>query len=160
MNGALTAGTLDGANIEIREAVGAENFFLFGLTSEQVYETKAKGYVPRAFYQSNAVLKEVLDELASGRFSRGDQGLFKPLLDSFLTSDPYMLLADFQSYVDCQDNIDKAFLDTDHWTRMSVLNTARMGKFSSDRAVQQYCDDIWHVKPVAVKLADLSPESV
>jgi starch phosphorylase len=160
MNGALTVGTLDGANIEIREAVGAENFFLFGLTSEQVYETKAKGYVPRAFYQSNAVLKEVLDELASGRFSRGDQGLFKPLLDSFLTSDPYMLLADFQSYVDCQDNIDKAFLDTDHWTRMSVLNTARMGKFSSDRAVQQYCDDIWHVKPVAVKLADLSPESV
>jgi starch phosphorylase len=160
MNGALTVGTLDGANIEIREAVGAENFFLFGLTSEQVYETKAKGYVPSAFYQSNAVLKEVLDELASGRFSRGDQGLFKPLIDSFLSNDPYMLLADFQSYIDCQDNIDKAYLDTDHWTRMSILNTARMGKFSSDRAVQQYCDDIWHVKPVAVKLADLSPETV
>jgi len=160
MNGALTVGTLDGANIEIREAVGAENFFLFGLTSEHVYQTKANGYVPSAFYQSNTVLKEVIDELASGRFSRGDQGLFKPLLDSLLATDPYMLLADFQSYIDCQDNIDKAFLDSEHWTRMSILNTARMGKFSSDRAVQEYCDDIWHVKPVAVKLADFSPEAV
>ncbi len=157
MNGALTVGTLDGANIEIREQVGAENFFLFGLTSDQVYATKAAGYHPRAYYDANAGLKEVIDELASGRFSRGDRGLFKPLLDSLLSSDPYMLLADYQAYIDCQDRIDKAFLDCDQWTRMSILNTARMGKFSSDRAIREYSDDIWHVKPVEVKLTDLSP---
>jgi starch phosphorylase len=159
MNGALTVGTLDGANIEIREAVGAENFFLFGLTTEEVYATKAAGYNPGGYYHGNAVLREVLDELASGRFSRGDQGLFKPLFDSLLDSDPYMLLADFQAYIDCQDRIDQGYLDTDHWTRMSILNTARMGKFSSDRAVREYCDDIWHAKPVEVKLTDLSPEA-
>ncbi len=159
MNGALTVGTLDGANIEIREEVGAENFFLFGLTAEQVYASKAAGYNPRAYYDSNAGLREVIDELGSGRFSRGDQGLFKPLIDSLLASDPYMVLADYQSYIDCQDLIDKAFLDIDHWTRMSILNTARMGKFSSDRAIREYSDDIWHVKPVEVKLTDLSPEA-
>jgi starch phosphorylase len=159
MNGALTVGTLDGANIEIRQEVGAENFFLFGLTADQVYATKAAGYNPSAYYHSNAALKEVIDELASGRFSRGDQGLFKPLLDSLLSSDPYMLLADFQSYIECQDRIDQAFLDCDLWTRMSILNTARMGKFSSDRAIREYSDDIWHVKPVEVKLTDLSPET-
>jgi starch phosphorylase len=159
MNGALTVGTLDGANIEIRQEVGAENFFLFGLTADQVYATKAAGYNPSSYYHANAALKEVIDELASGRFSRGDQGLFKPLLDSLLSSDPYMLLADFQAYIECQDRIDQAFLDCDHWTRMSILNTARMGKFSSDRAIREYSDDIWHVKPVEVKLTDLSPET-
>jgi len=159
MNGALTVGTLDGANIEIRQEVGDENFFLFGLTTDQVYAMKAAGYNPSAYYHSNAALKDVIDELASGRFSRGDQGLFKPLLDSLLSSDPYMLLADFQAYIECQDRIDQAFLDLDHWTRMSILNTARMGKFSSDRAIRQYSDDIWHVKPVEVKLTDLSPEA-
>jgi glycogen phosphorylase len=159
MNGALTVGTLDGANIEIRQEVGPENFFLFGLTADQVYATKAAGYSPRSYYDSNAGLKEVIDELASGRFSRGDQGLFKPLTDSLLSSDPYMLLADYQSYIDCQDGIDRAYLDHDHWTRMSILNTARMGKFSSDRAIREYSDDIWHVKPVEVKLTDLSPSA-
>jgi starch phosphorylase len=160
MNGALTVGTLDGANIEIREEVGPENFFLFGLTSDQVAAAKAAGYNPRSYYDSNAGLREVIDELASGRFSRGDRGLFKPLLDSLLSSDPYMLLADYQSYIDCQDYIDRAFLDTGKWTRMSILNTARMGKFSSDRAIREYSDEIWHVKPVEVKVADLSPEAV
>ena len=159
MNGALTVGTLDGANIEIRQAVGAENFFLFGLTAEQVYASKTSGYNPRAYYQSNAELKEALDELASGRFSRSDQSLFRPLLDSLLSQDPYMLLADYQAYIECQDRVDQAFLDSDHWTRMSILNTARMGRFSSDRAVREYCDDIWHVKPVDVQLVDLSPEA-
>jgi len=157
MNGALTVGTLDGANIEIRDAVGHENFFLFGLTAEQVYAAKAAGYQPNAYYESNRELKGVLDELASGRFSRGDQGLFRPLLDSLHSQDPYMLLADYQSYIECQDRIDQAYLDQDHWTRMSILNAARMGGFSSDRAVKEYCDEIWYAKPVKVPLTDLSP---
>jgi starch phosphorylase len=159
MNGALTVGTLDGANIEIREAVGPENFFLFGLTAEQVYAAKAAGYDPNA-YHSNPELVETLETLASGRFSRGDQGLFRPLLDSLHWQDPYMLMADYPSYIECQDRIDQAYLDIEHWTRMSILNTARMGKFSSDRAIREYCDEIWHVKPVEVKLTDLSPEAV
>jgi len=152
MNGALTVGTLDGANIEIRESVGAENFFLFGMTTDQVYAAKAAGYNPASFYHANPELKETIDELGSGRFSRGDQNLFKPLIDSLLSQDPYMLLADYQSYIECQDRIDQAYLEVDHWTRMSILNTARMGKFSSDRAIREYANEIWHVKPVEVKL--------
>jgi starch phosphorylase len=154
MNGALTVGTLDGANIEIRQAVGPENFFLFGLTTEQVYAANAAGYNPSSYYHANPDLKETIDELASGRFSRGDQSLFKPLLDSLLSQDPYMLLADYQSYIECQDRIDQAYMDIDHWTRMSILNTSHMGKFSSDRAVREYCDEIWHVKPVEVHLSE------
>jgi starch phosphorylase len=152
LNGALTIGTLDGANVEIREEVGAENFFLFGLKTEQVYAMKAAGYWPEDFYNQDAELRETLDELGSGRFSRGDAGLFRPLLDSLHQSDPYMLLADYRSYIDCQDRISEAYLDEDGWTRMSILNTARMGKFSSDRAVRQYCDEIWKAKPVEVKM--------
>jgi starch phosphorylase len=158
LNGALTVGTLDGANIEIRQAVGAENFFLFGLTTDQVYAMKATGYDPGYYYNCNAGLRETLDSIASGHFSRGDAGLFRPLIDSLRGSDPYMLLADYQSYIECQDRISHAYLDHDHWSRMSILNTARMGYFSSDRAVREYCDEIWNVKPVAVKLSDLTPE--
>jgi starch phosphorylase len=155
LNGALTIGTLDGANIEIREAVGAENFFLFGLTTSQVYAKKSEGYRPREFYDSNAELKLTLDELGSGRFSRGDTSLFRPILDTLLyRDDPYMLLADYQSYIECQDKISQAYLDQDRWTRMSILNTARMGKFSSDRAIREYCSEIWNAKPVKVELAD------
>jgi starch phosphorylase len=154
MNGALTVGTLDGANIEIRQAVGAENFFLFGLTSDQVYAAKAAGYDPASYYRSNSELKDTIDELASGRFSRGDQALFKPLIDSLLTQDPYMLLADYQAYIECQDRIDQAYLDVDHWTRMSILNTSHMGRFSSDRAIREYSNDIWHAKPVEVHLSE------
>jgi glycogen phosphorylase len=159
MNGALTVGTLDGANIEIRDAVGAENFFLFGLTTDQVYAKKAAGYDLEHYYNSNLELKEALNGLASGQFSRGDAGLFRPLLDSLHRFDPYMLLADYQSYIECQDKISQAYLDRDQWTRMSILNTARMGKFSSDRAIREYCDEIWSAKPVKVELADLSPEA-
>ena len=153
LNGALTVGTLDGANIEIREEVGAGNFFLFGLKTEQVYAMKAAGYRPEDFYHQDAELREALDGLGSGRFSRGDAGLFRPMLDSLHKSDPYMLLADYRSYIDCQDRISEAYLDEDGWTRKSILNTARMGKFSSDRAVRQYCDEIWHAKPVEVKMS-------
>ena len=155
LNGALTVGTLDGANIEIREAVGPDNFFLFGLTNDEVYSKKSVGYKPREFYDSNPELKQTLDELGSGRFSRGDTSLFSPILDTLLyRDDPYMLLADYQSYIDCQDKISQTYLDIDRWTRMSILNTARMGKFSSDRAIRQYCEEIWNAQPVEVKLSN------
>jgi starch phosphorylase len=152
MNGALTIGTLDGANVEIREEVGEENFFLFGLTVEEVVEMKSRGYSPRQYYESNADLREAIDLIASGHFSRGDANLFKPLVDSLLNHDEYMLFADYQSYVDCQDRVSEAFRDQKHWTRMSILNTARSGKFSSDRSIREYCDRIWNAKPVRVEL--------
>jgi glycogen phosphorylase len=150
MNGALTIGTLDGANIEIMEEVGAENFFLFGLTAEEVQETKAKGYRPMDYYEKNADLRLVIDRLSSGYFSHGDQALFMPLVDNLLYHDPYLVLADYQAYIDCQDKVAAAFRDQDHWTRMSILNAARMGKFSSDRSIREYCDDIWQIKPFEV----------
>jgi glycogen phosphorylase len=150
MNGALTIGTLDGANIEIRDAVGHGNFFLFGLTAPQVVATKNAGYHPRMIYESNPVLRDVLDGIANGEFSRGDRSLFRPLIDGLLNSDPYLLLADYQSYVDCQDRVSATFLDQDKWSKMSIYNAARMGRFSSDRAIQEYCRNIWGATPVAV----------
>src|SRR5262249_19668694 len=136
MNGALTIGTLDGANIEIREEVGAENFFLFGLTAEQVAHMKASGYRPSEYYHSNQALRDVIDALWEGEFSHGDAELFRPLIRSLLERDDYMLLADFQAYVDCQEQVSRTYLNTDLWTRMSILNTARSGKFSSDRSIR------------------------
>jgi len=152
MNGALTIGTLDGANIEIREEVGAENFFLFGLTTPEVVQKKAEGYNPRSYYESNPLLKEIFDALAGGEFSRGDRKLFEPLLQSLLTRDDYMLLADYQSYVDCQDRVAQAFRDHDQWTRRSIFNVARIGKFSSDRSIRDYCSDIWKTWPVKIDI--------
>jgi starch phosphorylase len=152
MNGALTIGTLDGANIEIREEVGAENFFLFGLTTPEVEQLKQKGYEPRAIYEQNSSLKEVLDSLVSGEFSRGDKELFAPLVKSLLTGDEYMLLADYQAFVDCQDSVSLAYKDQEAWTRMSILNVARIGKFSSDRSIREYCADIWKTWPVKIQL--------
>jgi starch phosphorylase len=149
MNGALTIGTLDGANIEIRDAVGHENFFLFGLTTEEVESTKASGYHPRDIYNSNPALHEVIDSLSSGQFSRGDQSLFRPLVDSLLNTDSYLLFADYQAYIDCQDRVDEAYRNHDNWTKMSVLNVARMGKFSSDRSVREYVQNIWKVKEMS-----------
>ncbi len=152
MNGALTIGTLDGANVEIREEVGAENFFLFGLTAEQVMQLKHSGYNPRHYYDNNGDLKQALDQIAGGAFSSGDQSLFRPIVDSLLGSDEYMLLADYQSYVDCQEQVSRAYLDQENWTRMSILNTARMGKFSSDRSIREYARNIWHVQPIDAEL--------
>jgi starch phosphorylase len=148
MNGALTIGTLDGANVEIREQVGPENFFLFGLTVEQVTSLKQSGYNPRYYYDNNPLLKQVIDQIASGAFSGGDRQLFQPIVDSLLNKDEYLLLADFHSYVDCQEAVSHAYLDQEHWTRMSILNTARSGKFSSDRSIHDYARDIWHVEPL------------
>jgi glycogen phosphorylase len=152
MNGALTIGTLDGANIEIRDEVGAENFFLFGLSAPEVYALKAQGYRPMDYYNANQGLKDVIDLIRSGFFSRGDPELLRPLMDGLLYQDPYLLLADFQSYIDCQNKVSEAYRDTDRWTRMSILNTARSGKFSSDRTIREYCSDIWRVKSVPINL--------
>jgi starch phosphorylase len=152
MNGALTIGTLDGANVEIREEVGAENFFLFGLTTEEVYAKKTAGYNPWDYYNSNPELKLALDRIAQGFFCHGDTNLFKPLVDSLLGRDEYLLLADYQSYVECQDRVSQAYRDRDRWTQMSILNVARMGKFSSDRSIRDYCQDIWAVNPVKVEI--------
>ena len=152
MNGALTIGTLDGANVEIREDVGAENFYLFGLTTEEVDARKRAGYQPRGHYDSNAELKEVLDLIASGHFSLREPEAFRPLVDNLLWSDPYLLLADYADYMRCQDEVATAYRDQERWTRMSILNVARMGKFSSDRSIAEYCRDIWNVQPVPVKM--------
>jgi starch phosphorylase len=152
MNGALTVGTLDGANIEIRDAVGAENFFLFGMTVEQVEALWAAGYRPREWVERNARLRGVLDLIGSGHFSPGDPNVFTPLLDGLIHHDPYMLLADFDSYVECQQRVDDAYRDPERWTRMAILNTARSGMFSSDRSISEYASRIWNVKPVSIKL--------
>lgn len=154
MNGALTIGTLDGANIEIRDAVGADNFFLFGLTADQVLAQKAAGYNPWNYYHSNPELKLVIDRLASGFFSHGDSDLFKPLLDSLLYRDDYLLFADYQSYVECQDQVGQAYRNQDDWTRMSILNVARMGKFSSDRSIRDYLQTIWKASSIKVDVPE------
>ena len=147
LNGALTIGTLDGANIEIREEVGAENFFLFGLTTPEVAERKARGYHPREFYESNERLREVIDFTASGELGRGDVELFRPIVENLLGDDPYMLMADYQSYIDAQERVSALWRDEPAWTRMSILNSARMGKFSSDRSIRDYCESIWNIQP-------------
>lgn len=152
MNGALTIGTLDGANIEIREEAGEENFFLFGLTAEEVAQTKAHGYNPRHYYDTNAELKEVIDRIADGYFSHGDTQMFKPIVDSLLYDDQYMLLADYHSYVECHKQVTITYQDQEKWTKMSILNSARMAKFSSDRTIREYCNEIWNVKPVQIEL--------
>jgi len=152
MNGALTIGTLDGANVEIREEVGEENFFLFGLTVDQVSAMKSSGYRPYDIYHADPALKTAMDAIENGAFSKGDPDLFKPVIDALLHRGEYMVLADFASYRECQQRVDQTFRDTARWTRMSVLNVARMGKFSSDRAIRQYCEEIWKAVPVPVDL--------
>ena len=152
LNGALTIGTLDGANVEMREEVGSENFFLFGLTVEQVSELRSHGYRPRDYYERNAMLRDVLDLIASGALSDGDKKLFSPIVDNLLWHDPFCLLADYQSYVDCQDQVSALWADQKAWTRKSILNVARMGKFSSDRSMTEYSEQIWKVKPVEVEI--------
>ncbi|RPH37060.1 MAG: glycogen/starch/alpha-glucan family phosphorylase, partial [Planctomycetota bacterium] len=137
MNGALTIGTLDGANVEIRDAVGPENFFLFGLNAAEVAEVKAGGYRPRGIYETNPELREAIDLIGSGAFSNGERELFQPLVDSLLVSDEYLVLADYQAYVNCQQRVSAAYRDPQSWTRMSILNCARVGRFSSDRSIRE-----------------------
>lgn len=147
LNGALTIGTLDGANIEIPEHVGAENFFLFGLTEEEVREGKSGGYRPHDCHEANEELRGVLDLLRSGFFSPDQPDLFRSFVDSLLHRDDYMLLADYASYLECQAEVSEAYQDEERWSRMSILNVARMGYFSSDRSIRDYCERIWGVKP-------------
>ncbi|WP_448534285.1 glycogen/starch/alpha-glucan phosphorylase [Parathermosynechococcus lividus] len=156
LNGALTIGTLDGANVEIREEVGAENFFLFGNTVEQLQEIWRNGYRPWEIANNNPMLKRVLDLISCGHFSHGDTELFRPIVEHLWQNDRYCLLADYQSYVDCQEQATRLYRDQKQWVKMSILNVARMGKFSSDRAIREYCEDIWRVQPVHVPLADTS----
>ena len=151
LNGALTIGTLDGANVEIREEVGAENFFLFGLNAEEVAQSRARHYNPREVYDQNAELREVLELVGSGVFSPGAKNLFLPIVRSLLDRDDYLLLADYPSYLASQEAVGRAYRDPAEWTRMSILNVARIGKFSSDRAIREYCRDIWQVEPVHVE---------
>ena len=153
MNGALTIGTLDGANVEIREAVGDENFFLFGKTVQQVGEIWGAGYHPHDFYENNENLRNVIDLINSGHFSHGDNNLFRPLTDNLLYSDPFLVCADFQDYLDSQERVSLAYQDQKKWSRMSLLNVARCGQFSSDRAIREYNEDIWHVQPLSVKIS-------
>ena len=149
-NGALTIGTLDGANVEIRECVGADNFFLFGMTVEDVLRLQAAGYRPAAFVERDQELRQVLEALGSGAFARGDQGELQPVVDNLLHEDPFLVLADFRAYVDCQRRVETAWRDREGWTRASILNVARTAFFSSDRSIRDYAREIWNIEPVPV----------
>jgi starch phosphorylase len=148
LNGAMTIGTLDGANVEMRDRVGAENFFLFGLTTEQVEARLASGYRPTEELQKCPALRRSLEAIQEGVFSEGDRNLFQPLLENLIRVDPYLVLADFASYAECQRSAREAYADEERWTRMSILNVARMGWFSSDRSIREYSEQIWNVRPM------------
>jgi starch phosphorylase len=150
LNGALTIGTLDGANIEIMEEVGRDNIFIFGLTTGQVTGLKQAGYQPYDYYFHNPELKQAIDMIGNGSFSPQDHSLFKPIVDTLLGLDQYLLLADFASYILCQEAVDKLYQQPKEWARMSILNTAAMGKFSSDRTIAEYARDIWNIKPETI----------
>jgi starch phosphorylase len=151
MNGALTIGTLDGANVEIREEAGPDNFFLFGLTVDEVRDLLGRGYRPREAVDSNPELATALSLISDGRFSGGDGSVFAPLVSNLVDHDPFLVLADYADYIRCQDEVDRTWHDPQTWDRMSILNSARSGKFSSDRAIAEYCDEIWNVQPVTIK---------
>lgn len=152
LNGALTIGTLDGANIEIKEEVGDDNIFIFGLDVDEVTELDEKGYSPWDHYYADENLKAIVDWIGSDYFAAGEPGVLKPIRDSLLDGgDPYKAMVDFKAYCDCQEKVDEAFRDKRRWARMAILNTARVGKFSSDRTISEYADQIWKLKPVKVK---------
>ena len=150
LNGAVTIGTLDGANIEIRDRVGAGNFFLFGLDAVQAAAMRSGDYAPRSYYEKDPELRAAIDAIGSGAFSGGDRGAFTSVVDSLLGRDEYLVMADYRAYIDCQDAVTDAWRDSARWTRMSILNSAHSGFFSSDRTAGDYCRDIWRVGPVRV----------
>jgi len=151
LNGALTIGTLDGANIEICDAVGEENIFLCGLTVDQVNALRASGYRPADYYAGNAELRQVIDMIGSGFFSPGQPDRFKPIVDTLMGHDRYMLMADYALYVEAQENVDKLYADAEAWSRRALLNVARMGTFSSDRSIREYAERVWSVEPVRLQ---------
>ncbi|MFZ5806812.1 MAG: glycogen/starch/alpha-glucan phosphorylase [Verrucomicrobiota bacterium] len=149
LNGALTIGTLDGANVEMKQEVGDDNIFIFGLTAEAVAELRKKGYNPHDYYQANAEIRQALDMIQNNHFSAKEHGLFQPIVDSLLKGgDYYLLLADFESYMQSQDRVSQTYLNPDEWYKKAILNVARMGMFSSDRSIRQYAQNIWNIKPV------------
>jgi starch phosphorylase len=151
INGALTIGTLDGANVEMREAVGADNFFIFGNTTREVADIRASGYQPREFYEGNAELQRVLDSIQVGLFSHGEPDRYQQIFDALVNwGDHYLLLADYASYLEAQDRVDALYRDPDAWTRTAILNVAGMGRFSSDRTIAEYAHGIWRTRPVAL----------
>ena len=152
LNGALTIGTLDGANVEMREEVGSDNFFLFGMTAEEVERVKREGYRPSSHVAANGELREAMEAIAGGRFSGGDREAFRPLVDNLLHHDPFLVLADYADYLACQERVSAAWREPAKWMQMSILNTARAGKFSSDRAIREYCERIWNVQPMRIAL--------
>jgi starch phosphorylase len=158
INGALTIGTLDGANIEIREEVGPENFFLFGMTADQVMARKAGNYNPLEYIDKDPRLMAVMELFRTSYFCPDDPTLFNPLVDSLIFKDEYMLMADFADYVACQAKVSELYRDQDKWTRTAILNVARMGKFSSDRTIMEYNRDIWHAAPVPIDMAEQARE--
>ncbi|HEU0200926.1 MAG TPA: glycogen/starch/alpha-glucan phosphorylase, partial [Burkholderiaceae bacterium] len=145
LNGALTIATWDGATIEMAETIGRENFFIFGLTADEALRTHALGYDPRLHYEENARLKRVLDAIAHGRFSHGDPDRYRSLVDGLLARDPYLLLADFSSYLNAQARVDEVFADPSQWAAMAIRNIAGMGAFSADRTIAEYARNIWQV---------------
>jgi starch phosphorylase len=151
LNGALTIGTLDGANVEIRDEVGDDNIFIFGLTAAEV-EARRPHYAPADVYRSDPELARVLDMIGGGAFSPGEPDLFRPIVDSLLAGgDRYFLLADYAAYVAAQDRVARTYRDQAEWTRRSILNVAHMGKFSSDRTIRQYAAEVWHASPMKVE---------
>ena len=155
LNGALTIGTLDGANIEIRDQVGAENFFLFGHNARQIEELNRNGYHPMPWLENEPKVREAMHLISSGFFSEGDGSLFQPLLANLSSTDPFRVMADIGDYRRCQDAVDGAWIDPRRWNRMSLLNTARCGFFSSDRSIRDYAERIWKIQPVPVNSCSL-----
>jgi glycogen phosphorylase len=150
LNGALTIGTLDGANVEIMEEVGADNIFIFGLTTPQVAQTKAGGYHPRDYYHKNADLKAVIDMIGNGTFSKEEPNRYQAIVDNLLNNDHYLLLADFADYIKTQDEVANVYKNQEEWSRRAILNVARMAKFSSDRSIADYANHIWNVKSLKI----------
>jgi starch phosphorylase len=150
LNGALTIGTMDGANVEIRQEVGDENIFIFGLLADEVRSLKQKGYRPKEYYQNNPSLKKVIDMISSNYFSKKEHGIFNPIIESLMNVDYYCLFADYQSYIDKQEEVSNLYLNIDEWTKKSIINVARIEKFSSDRSIKEYVEKIWKVKPCKI----------
>ncbi len=150
LNGALTIGTMDGANIEIREEVGEENIFIFGLLADEVVKLKENGYNPLEYYEGNKELKKIIDMISSNYFNASEPGIFQPIIEKLLNDDYYCLFADYQSYIDAQDKVSELYMNTNEWTKKTVLNVARIAKFSSDRSIKEYAEKIWKVEPVKI----------
>ena len=150
LNGALTIGTMDGANVEIREEVGDDNIFIFGLLADEVVKLKSNGYNPREYYEKNAELKQVVDMIATNFFNPKEFGIFDEMIRGLMNVDYYLLFADYQSYIDAQDKVAELYQQKEAWTKKSIYNVARVAKFSSDKSVKEYADKIWKVKPVKV----------